>query len=81
MSMNYRFKKPVPFEKIRNHGLEGVGVIIGPDEYSFYLTDGTNYLHVGTEDGSDVHLVRYGANDVGKILKCLSKFGEVIGDE
>jgi hypothetical protein len=84
MSTNFRFEKPVPFEQIRNHGLEGIKTVNAEDadpNTHVCLTDGVGFLHASTGDGSDTCLVKYGLNDVSRILESLSyKFGRIISE-
>lgn len=66
MSTDYRFRNPVPFTKIKKLKLEGIKVVPAPDadpDEHVCLTDGVNYLHAYTGDGTDTGLTRYALND------------------
>jgi hypothetical protein len=84
MSIDYRFRNPVPFANIKNFKSKLVKVVLAPDadpDDHVCLTDGTNYLHAYTGDGTDTGLTRYTGNDPSAILAALQRaFGEILSE-
>ena len=83
MSTCYRFRKPVPFAKVKKLKIKGIEVQPSEngDPNHVILCDGTNYLHAYTGDGTDTGMTRYGLNDPTAILAELTeRFGRIFSE-
>lgn len=81
MSTDYEMDIELDLEKFKK-SVKRLGLEVGVDEGSTYITDGTNYLHLNTNENKVYGFSKYGLSDPEYMIDLIEdNFGVKILDE